>query len=120
MSTDIGVRATLALPYEQVVQKATDALTAAGFGVLTHIDLLFAYVILATCNPPPAPHAVSSNLDIGSILPCNLTVYEEREGIVVTAADPVEMLGGLKGDPVALELALEARARLQCVIESLM
>ena len=120
MTTDIGIRATLALPYEQVVQKATDALTAAGFGVLTHIDLPSTYVILATFNPPPPPHAVSSNRDIGSILPCNVTVYEEPEGAVVTAVDPVEMLGGLKRDPVALELALEARARLRRVIESLM
>ena len=120
MSADIGIRATLALPYEQVKRKATAALTAAGFGVLTHIDLASTYVILATCNPPPAPHAVSSNQDIGSILPCNMTVFEEPPGAVVTAADPVEMLGGLKGDPVAFELALEARARLRRVIESLM
>ena len=39
MATDIGIRATtLNLPYEQVVQKTTDALKAEGFGVLTQID----------------------------------------------------------------------------------
>jgi len=39
MPTDIGLRATLDLPYEQAVQKATDALKAEGFGVLTQIDV---------------------------------------------------------------------------------
>jgi uncharacterized protein (DUF302 family) len=39
MATDIGIRATLNLPYDQAVQKTTDALKAEGFGVLTQIDV---------------------------------------------------------------------------------
>jgi uncharacterized protein (DUF302 family) len=39
MTTDIGIRTTLNLPYEQAVQKATDALKAEGFGVLSQIDM---------------------------------------------------------------------------------
>lgn len=130
MATDIGMRATINLPYEQAVQKTTDALKAEGFGVLTQIDVKATlkqkinadfrrYVILGACNPPLAHRALSANLDVGLLLPCNVTVYEEGEGSVVTAADPVEILGVLKEDPVAHEVAEEARTRLHRVIASL-
>jgi len=33
MATNVGIRATLNLPYEQAVQKTTDALKAEGFSV---------------------------------------------------------------------------------------
>ncbi len=130
MATDIGIRARLNLPYAQAVQKTTDALKAEGFGVLSQIDMQATlkqkldvdfrrYVILGACNPPLAHRALSANLDAGLLLPCNVTVYEEGDSSVVTAVDPVEMLGVLKGDPVAHEVAVEARTRLQRVIASL-
>jgi len=77
------------------------------------------YVILGACNPPLAHRALSANLDVGLLLPCNVTVYEEGNGSVVTAVDPVEMLGVLKEDAVAHEVAVEARTSLQRVIASL-
>jgi uncharacterized protein (DUF302 family) len=129
MATDIGIRATVSLPYEQAVQKTTDALKVEGFGVLTQIDVQATlkqkinvdfrrYVILGACNPALAHRALSANLDVGLLLPCNVTVYEEGDGSVVTAIDPVEMLGILKDDPVAHAVAVEARTRLQRVIAS--
>lgn len=130
MATDIGIRTTLNLPYEQAVQKTTDALKAEGFGVLTQIDVKATlkqkldvdfrrYVILGACNPPLAYRALSANLDVGLLLPCNVIVYDEGDGAVVSAVDPVEMLGVLKEDAVAHEVALEAKTSLQRVIASL-
>lgn len=130
MSTDIGMRVTLNLPYAQAVQKTTDALKVEGFGVLTQIDMQATlkqkldvdfrhYVILGACNPPLAHCALAANLDIGLLLPCNVTVYEEGDGSVVTAVDPVAMLGVLQGDLVAHEVAVDASTRLQRVIASL-
>jgi uncharacterized protein (DUF302 family) len=130
MATDIGIRITLTLPYEQAIQQTTDALKAEGFGVLTQIDVQSTlkqkinadfrrYVILGACNPALAHRALSANLDVGLLLPCNVTVYEEGGRSVVTAVDPVEMLGVLKGDAVAHEVAVEARTKLQRVIASL-
>jgi len=130
MATDIGIRTTLNLPYEQAIQKTTDALKAEGFGVLTQIDVQSTlkqkinadfrrYVILGACNPALAHRALSANLDVGLLLPCNVTVYEEGDRSVVTAVDPVEMLGVFKGDTVAHEVAVEARTKLQRVIASL-
>jgi uncharacterized protein (DUF302 family) len=39
MATDIGMRTTLNLSYEQAIQRTTDALKAEGFGILTQIDV---------------------------------------------------------------------------------
>jgi len=130
MATDIGIRVALDLPYEQAVEKTTGALKAEGFGVLTQIDMQATlkqkinadfrrYVILGACNPSLSHRALLANLDVGLLLPCNVTVYEDGDGSVVTAVDPVEMLGSLKADPVAHEVAVEARTRLQRVIASL-
>ena len=130
MTTNIGIRAVLTLSYEQAIQKTTEALKAEGFGVLTQIDIQATlkqkinadfrhYMILGACNPALAHRALSANLDVGLLLPCNITVYEEGDGSVVTAVDPLETLGTLKEDAVAYEVAVEARDRLQRVIASL-
>jgi len=130
MNTEIGIRAELDLPYVQAIEKTTEALKAEGFGVLTSIDVQATlkekldvdfrrYMILGACNPQLAHRALSANLDVGLMLPCNVTVYEEGDRSVVTAADPIEMLGTLKDDPVANEVAVDAQARLMRVIASL-
>ena len=130
MTTELGIQAKLNLPYEQAVQKTTEALKAEGFGVLTEIDVKATlkqklnadfrrYVILGACNPPLAYRALSANLDVGLLLPCNVTVYEEGDGAIVTAVDPVAMLGVMKDDPVVCDVAEEAKAKLKRAIQSL-
>jgi len=130
MTTELGIRTRLSLPYEQAVQKTTEALKAEGFGVLTEVDVQATlkqklnadfrrYVILGACNPPLAYRALSANPDVGLLLPCNVTVYEESGGSVVTAVDPVAMLGVMKDDQIVCEVAEEAKARLTRAIASL-
>jgi len=130
LTIELGFQARVNLPYEQAVQKTTAALKAEGFGVLTEINVQATlkeklntsfrrYVILGACNPPLAYRALSANLDVGLLLPCNVTVYEEGDGAIVTAVDPVTMLGVMKDDQVVCEVAEEAKARLQRVIASL-
>jgi uncharacterized protein (DUF302 family) len=130
MTTELGLRARLRLPYAEAMQKTIDSLKTEGFGVLTEIDVQATlkqklnadfrrYTILGACNPPLAHRALSSNLDVGLLLPCNVTVYEEGDEVVVSAVDPVAMLGVLKDDEVVCAVAEEAKARLQRAIESL-
>jgi uncharacterized protein (DUF302 family) len=130
MTTQLGLRAVLKLPFEEAIERATAALKAEGFGVLTRIDMQSTfkekinadfrpYVILGACNPPLAHRALSANADVGLLLPCNVTVQDEGDQVAVTAVNPDLMLGALRGDPTVSEVAAEAKAKLERVIASL-
>ena len=130
-SIDYGMRTHLNAPYETAIEQVTAALKAEGFGVLTTIDVKATlkqkldvdfrrYVILGACNPPLAHRALSTELEIGLLLPCNVIVYEDESGAgsVVSIVDPQAMLGaGI--NPALAPMADEAAARLRRVLESL-
>jgi uncharacterized protein (DUF302 family) len=129
MTTEYSLGVRLDVPYEQAVERVTDAFKAEGFGVLTEIDVketlkkkldldFRKYVILGACNPPLAHRALSAELDIGLLLPCNVVVYEDGAGSVVRIADPVAMLGVIR-TPGLTPIAHEARTRLERVIQAL-
>ena len=125
---DYGLRARLDMPYEQAVEKVMAALKEEGFGVLTEIDVKATlkkkldadfrrYVILGACNPPLAYQALSTELEIGLLLPCNVIVYEEDGGSVLSIVDPISMLGVVESAELE-PVADDARARLERVIEA--
>lgn len=127
--TDYAFRTQLDLPYEQAVEKVTAALKDEGFGVLTEIDVKATlkkkldadfrrYVILGACNPALAHQALNTELEIGLLLPCNVIVYEEDGGSVVSIVDPIAMLGVVQRPELDL-VAQEARSRLQRVLDAL-
>ena len=128
-TSSYAFRTRLDLPYEQAVERVIVELKKEGFGVLTEIDVKATlrdklntefrnYVILGACNPPLAHRALSTDLEVGLLLPCNVVVYEENGGSVVAILDPFTMLGAVNNS--ALEaVAQDARARLQKVIRAL-
>ena len=134
MAEEIGFEVRIDQPYEAVLEKVIAALKVEGFGVLTRIDVKATfkeklnadfrpYIILGACNPPLAHRALSQDAVAGLLLPCNITVEEESESkSVVRLANPEAMLtiGNLEGDPILLEVAQEARARLERVAEALL
>jgi uncharacterized protein (DUF302 family) len=122
-----GFGAKVPLPYQEALEVTKAALKEEGFGVLTEIDVAATlreklgasfrrYQILGACNPPLAHQALSTELDIGLLLPCNVVVYEEGDGSVVEAADPVQMLD-LTGNPALRDVAVAARDRLQRALD---
>ena len=126
---DLGLAATLDLPYEEAVERVIEALKGEGFGVLTEIDVQATlkkkldadfrkYVILGACNPPLAHQALNTELALGLLLPCNVIVYEEDGGSMVAIQDP-ELMLDLVGNPDLQEVADIARGHLERVIESL-
>jgi uncharacterized protein (DUF302 family) len=129
--TRYGFQVKLAIPYDEAVEKTTTALKQEGFGVLTSIDVkqtlkakldadFRKYVILGACNPPLAHKALSADLDVGLLLPCNVTVYEDAPGAsVVTAVAPVAMLAAAGGSTALDEVSKEAEARLKRVMTAL-
>lgn len=103
--------------------RITDALKAQGFGVLTEIDVTATlktkidkdfrpYVILGACNPNLAFKALSAELGIGLMLPCNVCVWEEDGGSVVSIVKPSAMFQVVQADTLN-EVMREADDRLQ-------
>lgn len=128
--TGYEIKATVDAPFEAVDERVREALAAEGFGVLTEIDVretlrkkldveFRPYRILGACNPPLAHLALSAEIDIGLLLPCNVILYEgETPGTTVVAAlDPVVQLG-LTGRDDLEPLAGEVRARMERVIRA--
>jgi uncharacterized protein (DUF302 family) len=124
-----GFSTKLAIPYAEAVERATAALKDEGFGVLTEIDVRATlkqklgadfrrYVILGACNPPLAYQALQADLDVGLLLPCNVIVYENGPGAVVSIVDPIAMLDVL-ANPALRPVAETAREKLQAVIRRL-
>ncbi|MCA3747547.1 MAG: DUF302 domain-containing protein [Rubrobacter sp.] len=114
---------------EEAVERATAALKEQGFGVLTEIDVKATlkekldldyrpYKILGACNPQLAHRGLEAEPELGLLLPCNVIVYEDGGGSVVSAVDPKAMLGVV--DNPALEgIASEAEERLEAALRSL-
>ena len=128
-TTEFSLKVKLDLSYEQALEKVTEALRKEGFGVLTKIDVKATmkeklnadfrkYTILGACNPPLAHRALSADLDVGLLLPCNVVVYEVEGGSVVGLIDPISMLGIIT-NPEIEPVAKEARSRLERVARAL-
>jgi uncharacterized protein (DUF302 family) len=124
-----GFGTRVSLPFEVAVEKTKAALKEQGFGVLTEIDVkktlkeklnadFRPYRILGACNPPLAHRALSAELGVGLLLPCNVVVYEDGDGSVVEAMDPEAALG-VVGNSALEPIARAAREKLQNAISSL-
>jgi uncharacterized protein (DUF302 family) len=126
-----GLRVTLPVAYDEALERTTAALKAEGFGVLTTIDVkqtirqkldkdFRRYVILGACNPPLAHRALTAELEIGLMLPCNVIVYETSPGrAVVAAMAPLSALGIVGDNKELQEVAKEADARLRRALTGL-
>lgn len=128
--TNYGLKVDLPLPYDTAVQRATDALKAQGFGVLTTIDVkqtlkqkidrdFRRYVILGACNPVLADRALHAELEVGLLLPCNVIVYEGEPGASTVAAMAPLPAMGIIGNPELVGVAKEADARLRAALSEL-
>ncbi len=126
-----GFGTVISAAYEPAIERTRSALKEQGFGVLTEIDVkktlkekldadFRPYVILGACNPPLAHRALSAELGIGLLLPCNVVVYDNGDGTsTVEAMDPEAALGLVGDNPAVAEVAREAKSRLRQALDSL-
>jgi uncharacterized protein (DUF302 family) len=117
-------------PFGEVEQKVRIELAKEGFGVLTEINIqdkfkeklgrdFREYVILGACNPALAWEAFGKELNIGTLLPCNVVVYrDDNAKTVVMAMDPVAALGVI-GNAELTEIAVQVRAKMERVLAAL-
>ncbi len=116
--------------FDGALEKVTAALKEEGFGVLTEIDVkktlkakidvdFRRYMILGACNPVLAHKALSRELQLGLLLPCNVIVYEDDQGqVAVSLIKPAEMFK-VVNNPDMEAIAGEVDAKLRRVYDAL-
>lgn len=115
--------------FDETIEKVTEELKKQGFGVLTDIDVQKTlkekldedyrkYRILGACNPKLAHEAMEEETSIGTLLPCNVIVYDDQGKIFVEAVDPQKMLSVTENEELE-EISAEVKSRLEEVIENI-
>lgn len=124
-----GVATKVSTGFDETIERVTEALKAQGFGVLSDIDVAATlksklgiehkpYRILGACNPDFAHQALEAEPDIGVLLPCNVVVREDDEGVHVLFMNPLAVLD-LVENPQVPGLASKVRERLDRAMESI-
>lgn len=117
------------VPIAEADSRTRAALAAAGFGVLTEIDVaatmkkkldrdMPGYRILGACNPVMAWEAIGMEPRVGAMLPCNVILREVEGGTEVSAVDPVASMAGIPNDALKA-VAGQVRGMLDGVIQSI-
>ena len=128
--SELGFKVQLQGDFDEVEARVRQALMEQGFGILTEINVqdtlkkkldvdFRPYKILGACNPPLAHRALTAVPDAGLLLPCNVTLSLEEDGVInVSLIDPIIMLS-VGEFPELQPVADEAGERLQRVVETL-
>jgi uncharacterized protein (DUF302 family) len=130
LTTPYAFGMTLALPFAETARRVQEELSKEGFGVISEIDIkqkfreklhkdFRNYLILGACNPGLAYQAFGVELNIGTLLPCNVAIYSLSEArTVVMIMDPVASLS-LVGNPQLTDLADTVKRSMKKVLASL-
>jgi len=116
--------------FDEAVQRTTDLLKTEGFGIISEINIheklkeklgvdFKKYRILGACNPGYAYQALQMEDKIGTMLPCNVVVIDQGNGMTeVSAVNPVASMMAIQNNELGT-IALEITEKLKRVIESL-
>ena len=119
---------TLNCSFDEALERVTDELQKEGFGVLTEIDVQSTlkkkldvnfrnYRILGACNPTFAYKALLTEINIGTMLPCNVVVQQHLDGqIKITAIDPIASMQAIQNENLT-SIAKEIRLKLERIIK---
>jgi uncharacterized protein (DUF302 family) len=119
---------TVSGSFDETILLLTDKLKAEGFGIVSEIRMhdkfkeklnvdFKRYTILGACNPSYALKALLLEDKIGTMLPCNLVIIEQQNGITeVAAINPVASMGSLQNDELS-ELAQKVSNTLESIVE---
>jgi uncharacterized protein (DUF302 family) len=110
---------------DEALARVTDALKQEGFGILTQIDVkdtlkkkldvdFRPYLILGACNPTLAHRALTTDAQVGLLLPCNIVVQQADGDVLVSIADPRAMFT-VSDNPALAPIVAEAEEKLRRV-----
>ena len=126
---DYGYQRNVNIPFDDVESSIREELQEQGFGILTEISVdetlkekldqdFRRYKILGACHPPSAFEALSSELEIGLLLPCNVTIWENEDGTVtISAINAEKMLGFTQRDDLE-HLSVQVNGWLKAAVDA--
>ncbi|NTU58518.1 MAG: DUF302 domain-containing protein [Chlorobiaceae bacterium] len=122
---------TVDMSFADAERKVRELLAAEGFGIISEIDVRQKFVerlgrefrnyrILGACNPALAFEVLSMAAAAGTLLPCNVVIYDADEdgGTTIMVMDPLPVLG-LVDDEKVLEHARKAEQKMRRVVDAL-
>jgi uncharacterized protein (DUF302 family) len=126
-ATGYTLTTTTTAPFADAVDRVRAELKEDGFGVLCEIDVQATlreklrvehepYTILGACNPPLAHQALSVEPELGTLLPCNVVVYERDGETHISAIDANRMLS-VVGNGALAPIAVQVRDKLAAVVD---
>jgi uncharacterized protein (DUF302 family) len=125
--TNYAISRETPLPFGEALERVRTLLGEAGYGVLSEIDVQAKleeklgierepYLILGACNPPLANRGLNAEPELGTLLPCNVVVYEQEGRTHVAAVEPETMLS-VVGSEELRPIAKQVRGDLTRVVE---
>ena len=123
-----GYQRTLKIGFDEVDSKVRETLMAQGIGILTEIDVKEAfkeklkidfqrYRILGACNPALAHEALTAELEVGMLMPCNVVIWENNDGsVTLSVADAQSLLSVT--DANLNHIAVDANQRLKTALDA--
>lgn len=122
-------RLFLGAGFDEIEARVRKALSDAGFGILTEIDVkvtmkkkfdveMQAYRILGACNPKMAHQAIGIEPRVGAMLPCNVILRAVEGGVEVSAIDPVASMQAIENAELTA-VACEVRDLLAKAVEAI-
>lgn len=127
-----GMEIKISGTLEEVKARVAEALKTQGFGILTEIDMqrtmktklgvdFKPYLILGACNPNYAFRALSADESIGLLLPCNVVLRQDADGVTVSIQDPEVMFSVVDTETKKAMTGFpqEVKHSLQFVLDSL-
>lgn len=128
--TELEIFKIIDLEFDEAIKKITESLKKEGFGILSDLDFqgilkkkidvdIEKYRVLGACNPNLAIKALNIDRRLGTLLPCNVYLQEQKDGKVkVSAINPKKMFE-IVDTPGLEEIVNEATEKIGRAINSL-
>lgn len=119
----------VSLSFDDTLVKLENELKKEGFGILTRIDVQAKfkeklnidfpkYQILGACNPAMAYQSISTEWNVGLLLPCNVIVYEKEGSVWVGIIKPTQAMATIDNGNLR-EIATGVEVKLKRVFEKI-
>jgi uncharacterized protein (DUF302 family) len=126
LATGYTLSTTTDLAFDDAVEGVRQELKEEGFGVLCDIDVRATlnnklgvdtepYLILGACNPLLAHKALAADPELGTLLPCNVAIYQRDGKTHIAAVDPERMLS-IVDNPDLEPIAADVRQQLASIV----